>query len=496
MDSVSNSVTGTAVEGRKSGQPEEDAYIRTEQSQKELGTRSAEDEEQGPAGPQKFQHEFWDPEVAHLRALYMKILGLTVVLLILVMWICFPVFWGSLGETSQHVPNLKGLVINRDGADGALGQAIVAAFEANSRGEGVAPNAHLTWVVADLTAFRPNDDLAHAVVEEAAWAAVVVNPSATALLTSARSSGDSSYDPRTAISFYYNQGRNEIATNSFIVPYTTALLETTLASFNAKYNAEFFASLVSDPGQESQQALAAIVHAPQTVSQPFSFTPVNLRPYTKTASQAILLVGQIYLRLTKGRLEVVITFIITMTHDFARGVISPFIRFSSYAKMRVLVPLTLYFPISFSYALVNLPFKLTFGAKYSYAGGFFLFWIFVYMGMSALGLSVEAMITLLTPRFAAYFLVALIIFNVSVASVPIVLQPGFYRWGYGFPVFNLAQAIRTIIFNTKNKMGLNAGVLLAWIVLSSITIPIFTWLTRRKTELAERNRVKEARAKA
>ncbi|KAG8992124.1 hypothetical protein FRB90_001079 [Tulasnella sp. 427] len=491
MNSVSSSVTGTAVGGRKSGHPEEDAHIQINQTQKELGTRLAEDEEQAPVGPQRFQHGFWDPEVAHLRALYMKILGLTVVLLILVMWICFPVFWGSLGETSQHVPNLKGLVINRDGADGALGQAIVAAFEANSRGEGVAPNEHLTWVVAESTSFPTNDDLAYAVVEEAAWAAVVVNPSATSLLTSARSSGNSSYDPRTAITFYYNQGRNEIATNSFIVPYTTALLETTLASFNAKYNAEFFASLVSDPGQEFQQALAAIVQAPQTVSQPFSFTPVNLRPYTKTASQAILLVG-----LTSGRLEVVITFIITMTHDFARGVISPFIRFSSYAKMRVLVPLTLYFPISFSYALVNLPFKLTFGAKYSYAGGFFLFWIFVYMGMSALGLSVEAMITLLTPRFAAYFLVALIIFNVSVSSVPIVLQPGFYRWGYGFPVFNLAQAIRTIIFNTKNKMGLNAGVLLAWIVLSSITIPFFTWLIRRKTELAERNRVEEARAKA
>lgn len=115
------------------------------------------------------------------------------------------------------------------------------------------------------------------------------------MLTSARASGNSSYDPRTAITFYYNQGRNEIAANSFIVPYTTALLQSTLASFNAKLNSEFFGSLSSSSGEMSQQALAAIAQAPQTVSQPFFYEAVNLRPYTKTASQAVLLVGQIYI---------------------------------------------------------------------------------------------------------------------------------------------------------------------------------------------------------
>ena len=41
-------------------------------------------------------------------------------------------------------------------------------------------------------------------------------------------------------------------------------------------------------------------------------------------------------------------------------------------------------------------------------------------------------------------------------------------------------AVRAIIFDTKNHLGLNAGVLIAWIVLSCITIPLFTWITRRK----------------
>jgi hypothetical protein len=79
-------------------------------------------------------------------------------------------------------------------------------------------------------------------------------------------------------------------------------------------------------------------------------------------------------------------------------------------------------------------FHAPFGAKYSYAGGFFLYFVYTYMGMTALGLATEAMITILTPRFMTFFLIPLIISNVSVASLPFDLQPWFYKYGYGFPV--------------------------------------------------------------
>ena len=46
--------------------------------------------------------------------------------------------------------------------------------------------------------------------------------------------------------------------------------------------------------------------------------------------------------------------------------------------------------------------------RYSYAAGFFTFFTFIYMGMCALGLALEAMITLLTPRFVPFFLVLLV----------------------------------------------------------------------------------------
>jgi hypothetical protein len=74
--------------------------------------------------------------------------------------------------------------------------------------------------------------------------------------------------------------------------------------------------------------------------------------------------------------------------------------------------------------------------------------------MASLGLALESMITLLTPRFVPFFLFALVIFfdtncfrvqakthraqivfNVSPAVLPNDLQNPFYSYGYGFPVW-------------------------------------------------------------
>lgn len=55
------------------------------------------------------------------------------------------------------------------------------------------------------------------------------------------------------------------------------------------------------------------------------------------------------------------------------------------------------------------------------------------------------------------------------------------------PFYNANRAVRTIIFNTKNDLGMNFGILIAWIVVSMITISLSTWLYRRKA-VNEHNR--------
>lgn len=65
-------------------------------------------------------------------------------------------------------------------------------------------------------------------------------------------------------------------------------------------------------------------------------------------------------------------------------------------------------------------------------------------------------------------------------ALPHELQPWLYRYGVGLPFYNLSRVVRTIIFNTKNDIGMNLGIVIAWIVVSIITVILATWLSRRK----------------
>ncbi|GAB1528084.1 hypothetical protein RhiTH_011275 [Rhizoctonia solani] len=432
--------------------------------------------------PDKFAHTVFDPRVAPLRKIYTKIMVMTLVLTIVMMWICLPVYWGSLARSATHAPSLTTWVIDRDG--GEIGQSVVQGLLETTRS---GSKSHLGWRQLD-----PNEvsDVAEAVIDEKAWGAVVINAGASSRLNAARIVGNSSYNPTTSITFYYAQARNELATGNYVVPLTTAALtQANFATFQHQLR-----GLVPDVHLREFDCTPGIDIRPPNInngclvdSRKPEAIQVNLQSiclkdvilteiYSAPVATALTLVGQIYL--------CIFAFIMTMTNDAARGIFGPFLRLRSYLYLRILVPLGLYFPLSLAFAMVSLPFHAPFGTKYTYAGGFFLYFVYTYMGMCALGLATEAMVTILTPRFMAFFLIPLIISNVSVAVLPFDLQPWFYKYGYGFPIFNNTQSVRTILFNTKNHLGLNAGVILAWIVLSLTTIPLFTVIMRRRDERA------------
>lgn len=94
-----------------------------------------------------------------------------------------------------------------------------------------------------------------------------------------------------------------------------------------------------------------------------------------------------------------------MAHDTARNQLSSHLSFFSYLGLRISTPLLIYLPLSVSIALVSLPFKLPFGGHFSYSTGFAVFWMYLYLGMAALGLALEAMITVMTRTFVPFFLV-------------------------------------------------------------------------------------------
>jgi len=177
----------------------------------------------------------------------------------------------------------------------------------------------------------------------------------------------------------------------------------------------------------------------------------------------------------------ILAFMLT-NHLLAADVQSGFgrrLKLRSLILMRLLWPFFLYFFISLMYCLLSLAFGVPFGRYYGSAG-FVIYWMMSWMAMAALGLALESMITLLTIKFVPVFLVLWIIVNVSVSLYPIEILPIIFRYGYAMPFYNVSNTVRTVVFNTKNQIGLNFGVQFAWIAVSCITLPIFVWLARRR----------------
>lgn len=136
------------------------------------------------------------------------------------------------------------------------------------------------------------------------WATVQEN--ATLNLFRARANGDASYDPASAITVYYNQvcpphplshpssprmltappraqARNEVAAANYILPLTTALLQSTTAAF-ATYAAQRYLAYINPASNGTSAAnataLRMLADAPQTLAPAVAWTVVNLRPYT------------------------------------------------------------------------------------------------------------------------------------------------------------------------------------------------------------------------
>ncbi|TFY73045.1 hypothetical protein EWM64_g10967, partial [Hericium alpestre] len=172
-------------------------------------------------------------------------------------------------------------------------------------------------------------------------------------------------------------------------------------------------------------------------------------------------VGLIYL--------LILAYVLTLFHFGARAAIQDRLTLRALLLMRIIIPIIAYFIISCFYSLLNLAFQVPFNRWYGHSG-FVIYWMMSWLGMAALGLAVEAMITLLTIRFVPFFLVLWLIVNVSVCFYPIPLLPGVFRYGYAMPFYNVQRAVRTIVFGTKNQLGLNFGVQIAWIAVSLVSI--------------------------
>lgn len=89
----------------------------------------------------------------------------------------------------------------------------------------------------------------------------------------------------------------------------------------------------------------------------------------------------------------------------------------------------------------------------------------------------ESTITLTTtdpvgPPFTPVFFVFWVISNVSTGFYPVELLSNFYLWGLAWPLRHNLIGAKAIILGTKNLLGLNFGVILAWVAIGLVLLPV------------------------
>ena len=148
---------------------------------------------------------------------------------------------------------------------------------------------------------------------------------------------------------------------------------------------------------------------------------------------------------------------------------------SSFRNFCFFSPIIAYIPLSLNYALINLSFRLPFGEKWVHktppsphpmlnvyawlhrfpgVGGFFLFAIYTYLGMCALGLALEVVTLVLTLDYAIFFFVLWVstryvpgcYFDVALThiwSLQSIWQPSFFCSSFNVLCFVMGSCSRS-----------------------------------------------------
>ncbi|KAF5328390.1 hypothetical protein D9619_013345 [Psilocybe cf. subviscida] len=399
------------------------------------------------------------PAAALARRLYLRtLLGGSLATIILI-FVVFSLFWGSLWHTPSHA--LEGWVVDFDGD--VVGEAVLQALVSN----GSTTGAKVSWTVMPAAHFPLGDvQVADAVREEHAWVAITINKDASGRLMRSLVTPNATYDGADAISVFAVEARNENAYRNIIRPYVQSTLDAILRTY------------AMQTASQNITSLDVLSISPQTVVLPVSYRLVNLIPYNIPVASAVTFVGLI-LQLILTFFVVVSSSIITlarypecnkltatlvcqMMNASARTVsgLDRTLSTRSLIVLRMASTFTAFFVISLFYCLLSAAFQLPTDRK---------------------GLALESLVVLLTVRFIPFFMLTWVILNISVTIFPIEVLPRFFRYGYAAPFYNLSRAMRTIIFGTKNHVAFDFGVLLVWILISCTTLPLIQqWVRRRQ----------------
>jgi hypothetical protein len=256
---------------------------------------------------------------------------------------------------------------------------------------------------------------------------------------------DVSYVPSSATTIVYDQGRNFNTVNGYVLPPIRAAIAVASARYSAYLESQ--AALYSKATLSN--VIASIDLSPITDS-PIGSTDMNLHPSTPYASLLATTLGYLFLwlvtlglvgasvRLTQplaGKVKIIDIVIIRIFNSLFNGLI-----------------------VSLIYSLCVLWF-----ASFTRPVPFIRFWLFNWLAVITFS-AIIALFVINLGTFAQAGLTLFLITNLSTSTtnLAIELQNGFYRVGYGLPLFHCFSGGRHFLFGSHTKLGVDIGVLFAF----------------------------------
>ncbi|KAI2466104.1 MNNG and nitrosoguanidine resistance protein [Annulohypoxylon bovei var. microspora] len=436
---------------------------------------------------------FWDPRMAKIRKEVIFVWARTLTLLTLFIIAVLSLYWAVLFHVSTNIKNLTVHVVDFDGqvapynnVTPVVGPAVKKAVQQMI--DNSATQHTVGWTIVSPDEYN-GDPIAvrQAVYDWDFWAAVIINPNATALLQQAVEIGNSSYDPTGAVQFIIMSARQETNYINYIEPQ----LQNLEMLFTATFGPSWSQSVVSN----SSLSRDVIAQAPAAVNPAVTPLMIDLRPFGPATATPSVTIGLIYLIIVAF---FSFAFFLPIHMRFVTPGSHPPLHFWQLILWRLAATITTYFFVSLAYSLVSLAFQIPFQnppasptevafnpSAYGRAS-FVVYWMVNFVGMNALGIACENMGMLIGQPWTAAWLIFWVITNVSTAFYSVDLAPGFFKWGYAWPLHHIVQASRQILFDLHSEIGLNFGVLFAWAALNVALFPVVCYVTRWRQERERR----------
>jgi hypothetical protein len=343
-------------------------------------------------------------------------------------------FWGSQYSTEANYSALNVWVVDFDGKvdpyrtdDPIIGPAVTNVTNQLINSDAL----HLGYTIKSPADFDYDPwAVRQAVYDQHAYAAVIINPNATTLLRDAVAKSNTTYEPTGAIETIIISARDEITYYTYILPDLAILQGMVMAEFGPQW-----ARTLSSRNLSSVPA--------QAINPAIGFTNIDLRPFYPAVAAPAVTIGLIYL--------IIIAFfnfpfLMPIHAQFMKADGHPPLKVPHWLIWRVLSSIVAYFFLSLFYSLVSLAFKIPFSNASAAdtlsatnpnaygRGSFVVFWMLNWVGMAALGFPCENMAMVLGFPWSSFFLIFWVITNVATGFYAIDLAPGFYRWGYAWPL--------------------------------------------------------------